>query len=171
RNPSAPRPPATANPIPLFAPVTSAVFFSVMRSMLRGAGGSRPRPIGSAVIPARYECLCSGRGRHRDARAALLHGGRRPPALRAGGRAAGDRPASAVTGGPAAGAAARGPALRPGPAGRRTHGGRRGAAPGGTTGAVRRRGGGAAYPARRGPRADDHARDQGGGLPRAAAGP
>lgn len=54
RYPRAPSPLAIAYPIPLFAPVTSAVLVSFMRLMFARGPGPHPTPIRCRVIPGRY---------------------------------------------------------------------------------------------------------------------
>jgi hypothetical protein len=46
-----------AKPIPLFAPVTSAVFVLFTPAMLREPHARRPRPSRCAVIPAGYQAV------------------------------------------------------------------------------------------------------------------
>src|SRR5205807_731042 len=97
--PKAPSPAAISYPIPLFAPVTSAIVFSLMTtslavlragtntvSVLRRYPGGIDRPPAGTGLPWR-------RG---VARVAVLRRRRRGTALRQGRRASGDSPAALV---------------------------------------------------------------------------
>src|SRR3954470_14801728 len=131
--PRAPRPAAISYPIPLFAPVTSAIVCSLMhlilsaprrrlqhrlgnRRYLTGIGAGSPAS-SAPRAPLRRRLSAARRGpsrrvpwRHGDAGAAVFRRRRRGAALRAGRAATRDRAAAAVAGDPAARTAARGDA-------------------------------------------------------------
>ncbi|CAA9226140.1 MAG: Transcriptional regulator, LysR family, partial [uncultured Blastococcus sp.] len=104
-----------------------------------------------------------------DPGAPLLRRGRRGAALRPRRRSARDRPAAALPCHQPAGAPARGPAPGPGPPWRGAHRRRPGPAPRVPGGPRRGRGRRAPDPARRESRSTAGARDEGRGVPRAAA--